>query len=112
MAFYVLVTSLTGKAPDTFYCLRLLDATGIVVVPGTGFGQADGTFHFRCTILPREEDIDDVIVRCVAAAGEVALLSHDTLCMMYVLVQCSFQVFCSLTRRMGSFHSTFMSIYK
>ena len=25
--------------PDTFYCRRLLDATGIVVVPGSGFQQ-------------------------------------------------------------------------
>jgi aspartate/methionine/tyrosine aminotransferase len=28
-----------GKAADTFYCLALLQATGIVVVPGSGFGQ-------------------------------------------------------------------------
>jgi alanine transaminase len=52
-----------GKAPHSFYCLRLLDAPGIMVVPGTGFGQADGTFHFRSTILPSEHDLDDVIVR-------------------------------------------------
>lgn len=26
-------------APDAFYCKRLLNATGIVVVPGSGFGQ-------------------------------------------------------------------------
>lgn len=25
--------------PDVFYARRLLDATGIVVVPGSGFGQ-------------------------------------------------------------------------
>lgn len=28
-----------NKAPDTFYARRLLNATGIVVVPGSGFGQ-------------------------------------------------------------------------
>lgn len=50
-----------GRAPDMFYCLRLLDATGIVVVPGSGFGQRDGTFHFRSTILPAESEIDAVI---------------------------------------------------
>ena len=27
------------SAPDAFYAHRLLDATGIVVVPGSGFGQ-------------------------------------------------------------------------
>lgn len=26
-------------APDAFYCKRLLNATGVVVVPGSGFGQ-------------------------------------------------------------------------
>jgi len=52
-----------GTTPDTFYALRLLDATGIVVVPGAGFGQKAGTYHFRTTFLPSEEDIDNVVVR-------------------------------------------------
>lgn len=30
-----------GKSPDTFYCLKLLENTGVVVVPGSGFGQAE-----------------------------------------------------------------------
>lgn len=55
-----------GKAPDTFYCLSLLEATGVVVVPGSGFGQADGSFHFRSTILPSEAEIDSVIARLTA----------------------------------------------
>uniref|UniRef100_A0A7S0H5X6 Aminotransferase class I/classII large domain-containing protein n=1 Tax=Amorphochlora amoebiformis TaxID=1561963 RepID=A0A7S0H5X6_9EUKA len=41
-----------GKNPDAFYCLELLDSTGIVVVPGSGFGQEEGTFHFRTSIIP------------------------------------------------------------
>lgn len=41
-----------GKAPDFFYCSRLLEQTGICVVPGSGFGQVPGTHHFRSTILP------------------------------------------------------------
>lgn len=45
------------KPADTFYCLQLLEATGIVAVPGSGFGQEDGTYHFRTTILPTEEKI-------------------------------------------------------
>ncbi|KAJ0178032.1 hypothetical protein K1T71_005855 [Dendrolimus kikuchii] len=45
-----------GMTPDEFYCLRLLEETGVCVVPGTGFGQLPGTFHFRTTILhPRQE---------------------------------------------------------
>lgn len=39
------------KNPDDFYCLRLLDATGICVVPGSGFGQVPGTLHLRTTFL-------------------------------------------------------------
>ena len=29
-----------GKAPDFFYCKQLLEETGIVTVPGSGFKQA------------------------------------------------------------------------
>jgi alanine transaminase len=52
-----------GKAPDLMYCLELLDNTGIVCVPGSGFGQRDGTFHFRTTILPPESQIQEVITK-------------------------------------------------
>ena len=50
-----------GKTPDTFYCLELLQETGIVTVPGTGFGQEEGTFHMRTTILPQEDQIADFV---------------------------------------------------
>ncbi|KAK2969999.1 hypothetical protein RJ640_008339 [Escallonia rubra] len=50
-------------SPDAFYARRLLDATGIVVVPGSGFGQVHGTWHFRCTILPQEDKIPAVVSR-------------------------------------------------
>ncbi|KAL9113949.1 MAG: hypothetical protein Q9227_002083 [Pyrenula ochraceoflavens] len=40
-----------GKKPDEYYCLRLLERTGICVVPGSGFGQKEGTLHFRTTFL-------------------------------------------------------------
>lgn len=52
-----------GKAPDVFYCLRLLEATGISTVPGSGFGQAESTFHLRTTILPREEKMAEFVER-------------------------------------------------
>lgn len=50
-----------GMTPDTLYCLEMLRETGVVVVPGSGFGQRDGTYHFRSTILPPEDQIDQVI---------------------------------------------------
>ena len=37
--------------PDEFYCHALLESTGICVVPGSGFGQEDGTWHLRTTFL-------------------------------------------------------------
>ncbi|CAN4098562.1 unnamed protein product [Withania somnifera] len=50
-------------APDAFYAKHLLNATGIVVVPGSGFRQVPGTWHFRCTILPQEEKIPAIVSR-------------------------------------------------
>ncbi|KAI9464015.1 transaminase [Lactarius psammicola] len=40
-----------GKEPDTFYALGLLEDTGICVVPGSGFGQKEGQYHYRVTCL-------------------------------------------------------------
>ncbi|KAK9066140.1 hypothetical protein SSX86_013461 [Deinandra increscens subsp. villosa] len=51
------------KAADAYYAIRLLNATGIVVVPGSGFGQVPGTWHFRCTVLPQEEKIPAIVSR-------------------------------------------------
>jgi len=50
-----------GKKPDILYCLLLLDETGLSCVPGTGFQQAPGTYHFRTTILPPEEQFDRIL---------------------------------------------------
>uniref|UniRef100_A0A671U9U2 alanine transaminase n=1 Tax=Sparus aurata TaxID=8175 RepID=A0A671U9U2_SPAAU len=46
-----------SMAPDMLYCLKLLEETGICVVPGSGFGQREGTYHFRMTILPNPEKL-------------------------------------------------------
>ncbi|KAG0704768.1 Alanine aminotransferase 2-like [Chionoecetes opilio] len=35
-----------GQAPDVFYAFQLLENTGICIVPGSGFGQRPGTYHF------------------------------------------------------------------
>ncbi|KAK4263142.1 hypothetical protein QN277_028602 [Acacia crassicarpa] len=50
-----------GKVPDVFYCLKLLEATGISTVPGSGFGQKEGVFHLRTTILPAEEEMPAIM---------------------------------------------------
>ncbi|PPQ83393.1 hypothetical protein CVT25_003840 [Psilocybe cyanescens] len=40
-----------GKETDALYALALLDETGICVVPGSGFGQKEGEWHYRLTCL-------------------------------------------------------------
>ncbi|KAL5467500.1 hypothetical protein EMCRGX_G031741 [Ephydatia muelleri] len=48
---------------DEYYCLMFLRETGVCVVPGSGFRQIPGTWHFRTTILPPEEDIKLLLQR-------------------------------------------------
>ncbi|XP_022129711.2 alanine aminotransferase 1 [Pieris rapae] len=50
-----------GKAPDVFYAFQLLENTGICIVPGTGFGQKPGTYHFRTTILPQPALLQEML---------------------------------------------------
>jgi aspartate/methionine/tyrosine aminotransferase len=49
--------TLPPNRTDEDYCMALLEAEGICVVPGTGFGQMPGTAHFRTTILPPTDKI-------------------------------------------------------
>ncbi len=51
---------------ESEYCLALLEDTGICVVPGSGFGQRPGTFHFRTTFLPPREEIEQLVVKLKA----------------------------------------------
>ncbi|VDO93239.1 unnamed protein product [Soboliphyme baturini] len=52
-----------GEAPDFYYAWNLLENTGVCVVPGSGFCQKEGTFHFRTTILPPPDIFEDMITR-------------------------------------------------
>ena len=51
-AKYIEEASNKGVKADVQYCMDLLEGTGLCTVPGSGFGQVDGTWHFRTTILP------------------------------------------------------------
>ncbi len=51
---------------DEAWCMALLEETGICVVPGSGFGQAEGTAHFRTTILPPTDKIRAVVEKLAA----------------------------------------------
>ncbi|XP_048886834.1 alanine aminotransferase 2 [Brienomyrus brachyistius] len=55
-----------GMPPDMMYCLRLLEDTGICIVPGSGFGQREDTFHFRMTILPTTEKLKLLLEKLAA----------------------------------------------
>ncbi len=46
---------------DFDYCMSLLEETGICVVPGSGFGQLPGTYHFRTTFLPPRDEMEDFV---------------------------------------------------
>ena len=44
---------------DAEYVKNLILETGVVVVPGSGFGQKPGTQHFRVVFLPEEDILKD-----------------------------------------------------
>jgi alanine transaminase len=49
--------------PDLAWCMRLVNEEGIVTLPGSGFGQKEGTYHARITFLPSEQNMTDVVER-------------------------------------------------
>ncbi|KAK9461087.1 pyridoxal phosphate-dependent transferase [Lipomyces oligophaga] len=51
-----------NEEPDEFYCMEMLESTGVCVVPGSGFGQKDGSYHFRTTFLAPGEDYVNRII--------------------------------------------------
>lgn len=54
-----------GQAPDFFYAMQLLETTGICVVPGSGFGQMPGTYHFRYLWIFRSYIPSDIYTICI-----------------------------------------------
>jgi len=56
-AFYAF-PQLHMNQPDNHFVAELIKETGVVVVPGSGFGQVPGTQHFRVVFLPNEEILE------------------------------------------------------
>ena len=56
-AFYA-YPKLEMKQPDAHFVSELIKETGVVVVPGSGFGQIPGTKHFRVVFLPNEQILE------------------------------------------------------
>ena len=59
-AFYA-YPRLDISRPDSEFVMELVRQTGVIVVPGSGFGQAPGTKHFRMVFLPPEEIIQKAL---------------------------------------------------
>jgi alanine-synthesizing transaminase len=57
-AFYAF-PRLEFEADDSSWCADLMRETGVVVVPGSGFGQKPGTSHFRIVLLPSLDALAD-----------------------------------------------------
>lgn len=59
---YVMKKAISYATPaDQIYCLEMVERIGVITVPGSGFGQKPGTFHFRMTILPDDETLEGVL---------------------------------------------------
>lgn len=56
-AFYAF-PKIEMKSSDNHFVAELIKETGVVVVPGTGFGQKPGTHHFRVVFLPQDEKLE------------------------------------------------------
>jgi alanine-synthesizing transaminase len=46
------------KSDDSLFVSELIKETGVVIVPGTGFGQKPGTRHFWVVFLPPEDILE------------------------------------------------------
>ncbi|MGB5893749.1 MAG: aminotransferase class I/II-fold pyridoxal phosphate-dependent enzyme [Ignavibacteriaceae bacterium] len=56
-AFYAF-PQLHMNQPDNHFVAELIKETGVVVVPGSGFGQVPGTQHIRVVFLPNEQILE------------------------------------------------------
>ncbi|XP_057713866.1 alanine aminotransferase 1-like [Corythoichthys intestinalis] len=55
-----------GMQPDTFYCVGLLEETGLFVSPGSEYGQKEGTYHIRICIMTSADIMEELLRRLSA----------------------------------------------
>jgi len=55
-----------GKKPDFLWAKYMLEEAGVCVIPGSGFGQKPGTYHFRTTFLADQNSLKDAVQRMKA----------------------------------------------
>jgi alanine-synthesizing transaminase len=68
-AFYA-YPRLDIEEPDEQFVQELIRATGVVVVPGSGFGQVPGTRHFRVVFLPSEPVLEKAFDQIASFMGD------------------------------------------
>ncbi|XP_064010526.1 alanine aminotransferase 1-like [Pogoniulus pusillus] len=51
-----------GLEPDVFFCQQLLEATGVLLAPGSEFGQPEGTYHVVVSLLPPAPTLERVLL--------------------------------------------------
>ena len=61
-AFYAF-PSIDFPGTDTAFVTRLIQETGVVTVPGSGFGQRPDTKHLRIVFLPPESCLEEALDR-------------------------------------------------
>ena len=70
-AFYAMPRlRLPGVVSDEAFVMSLLRETGVLFVHGSGFGQKEGTQHFRVVFLPQEEVLTAAFDRLEAFVRE------------------------------------------
>ncbi len=57
-AFYAFPKLELNNKNDNHFVAELIKETGVVVVPGTGFGQVPGTNHMRVVFLPQDDVLE------------------------------------------------------
>ena len=50
-----------ARPADQVYCLEMVSRTGVIVSPGSGFGQRPGFFHFRVSLVQEEATFQSAI---------------------------------------------------
>ncbi len=67
-AFYAF-PKIDFELPDSEFCRRVVLETGVVIVPGSGFGALAGDGHFRVVFLPPEDTLDRALDGIAAVAA-------------------------------------------
>lgn len=83
-------------APDQFYCMQFLEKKGVCVVPGSGFGQKEGTWHFR---------LDSHTYTLMCPIGQLHFVSYRT------TILPSEEVLERMLDHFEDFHTTFTQDY-